>query len=528
MLTPSCESTGPDRAAGARELRIRKLLSRCASILGVAALTGTMMSMPAISADDATGLNGSGTVNDPYQIGSADDLLSAAQAMNDDPGRYSSSAYSLVANIDFKGAEFPGINTFSGIFDGRGHSISNLVLGTHPNDGEKNRDSRGFIRRANQATIQNLTLESPKADNGDNRGFVGGLAVWAVSSTITGNTVENANFQARGAEKVGGLIAETDGGTIANNRVTGSLVANEMPGGVSAYAKSQASAQTIEHNFISVDLTFLNEDGRAKGLKGNNAGFVVGYPGTPSGAHYKNNVSYSGSITAPSPTDGFLGRVIGFTAYDGWTAENNLANSEILINGQPVQGPGTKNQQGSDTTADQLAQQATYEQLGFDFVNNWQWDDNTQQPYPKYSYSLYGEGSADSPYEINTAEDLEFLAEQLAAGNSKYTGDKSFVLTQNLDFADRPAFRGIDVFEGDLDGAGYTISNITYARPETTQGAQRHMGLIRQLKGGSVSHLTLDTVTADAAGDDRYCHGCLRRRNFRRQCHQREFRRTVG
>ncbi|MCT2581834.1 metallophosphoesterase [Actinophytocola gossypii] len=439
-------------------------------------------------------LDGSGSNRDPYRIATRDDLLAAATAINEDPGSYASASYVLTADIDFGGAEFPGINTLTGTLDGAGHTISDIVYGTHPDDGQTNRNTRALVRDLTDGTIRDLVVERPVADNGDDAGFVSGLVVYGVNATITGTSVLDADLTAAGAEKAGGLLAELNGGTVTDNRVTGDITANEMPGGLAAYAKGDT---LFANNLVAVDLT-MRTGGGADGTKGNNAGFVVAYPGTPNSGTFTGNVALSGSITGEGRVDGFLGRIVGYTAYGGWTAENNLANAAITVGGATVTGPGVRNQHGTDVTAAKLAQQATYEALGFDFRNEWQWDDTLGHPVPSDAYSLFGAGTPEVPYELGSEADLEFLATELNTGNPKYTGDRSYRLTTDLDFTGREPFGGIDLFEGELDGAGHTITGLSYA--PSTAGAEHadRLGLIRTANGAAIRDLTLAGVTADA------------------------------
>ena len=294
-------------------------------------------------------------------------------------------------------------------------------------------------------------------------------------------------------EKAGGLVAETDGGTIADNFISGSITANEMPAGVAAYAKGQA---TITRNLVDADLTMTTGGGQA-GHKGNDAGLLVGYPGTPNSGRYADNVGLGGAIAYEGGIDGFVGRMIGFTAYDGWTAENNLASTDITISGAPVEGPGTKNQHGTDTDPAALAEQETYEELGWDFRNTWTFDETLGHPVPQYSYALAGAGTEDAPFQIASASDLEFLATEINAGNARYADATHFVLTADLDFADREPFVGIDALSAELDGAGFAISGIVYA-PSEGAGS---LGLIRSLDGGSVTDLVVDGVTAHSESE---------------------------
>ncbi|MEV0828496.1 DUF2341 domain-containing protein [Nonomuraea rubra] len=469
-----------------------RALARATAALGAVLVLGA--GMPAAhAADPLPGIDGAGTPRDPYQIDSADDLRTVAGAINGDPGGYGGAAYRLTADLDFGGGTFGGINSFTGTFEGAGHTISGLQLVREPSAGGE-ADRLGLVRRLEGGTIRNLTLDGVRADAGTSTGgWIGAVAVVATNSTLTGISVKGAQLTASSAEKVGGIVAELHNGTIEDNLVTGSLRAAKMPAGIAAYVNQNSQ---VRHNLAAADLT-VTVPGGDGGTRGIDAGLIVGYPGSPNGSAFAGNVALSGSIAYTGKADGFVGRVIGYTGYDGWTAENNLANAAITIGGRTVAGPGTKNQHGTDATAGQLAQRATYEGLGWDFTNAWRWDDALRHPVPQYTPTLFGSGTAEQPYELASAEDLELLTAQLNAGNARYTGDRHFVLTADLDFAGRSPFGGINRFEGVLDGAGHRISGLVYAPQASAGGEADRLGLVRQLDGGSIRGLTLAGVTAD-------------------------------
>ncbi|RBQ18332.1 hypothetical protein DP939_20925 [Spongiactinospora rosea] len=469
-----------------------RALARVAAALGVVAALGT--GVPAAhAADPLPGIDGGGTPRDPYQIDSADDLRTVAGAINGNPGGLGGAAYRLTADIDFGGSTFGGINSFTGTLEGAGHTISGVRLVREASAGGE-ADRLGLVRRLEGGTIRDLTLDDVQADAGTSTGgWIGAVAVVATNSTLTGNAVKGARLTASSAEKVGGIVAELHNGTIEDNLVTGSLSAAKMPGGIAAYVNQNSQ---VRHNLAAADLTIAAPGGDG-GTRGIDAGFITGYPGSPNGSAFSGNVALSGSIAYTGKADGFVGRIIGYTGYEGWTAENNLANAAITIGGKTVTGPGAKNQHGTDTTAEQLAQRATYEKLGWDFANAWRWDDALRHPVPKYTSTLFGNGTAEQPYEIGSPEDLELLAAQLNAGNARYTGDRHFALTADLDFAGREPFGGINRFEGVLDGAGHKVSGLLYAPQASAGGEADRLGLVRQLVGGTIRGLTLANVTAD-------------------------------
>ncbi|WP_244930848.1 DUF2341 domain-containing protein [Nocardioides sp. W7] len=436
-------------------------------------------------ASAALDLDGEGTARSPYQIANVADLDLVADSINADPGQYAGRAYRLTADIPFAGATFEGINTFTGTFDGAGHTISDIVYGASPSG----TGHVGFFRTVTGAAIKNLTLDGVTADNGTGTGWVSGLAVVAIDSILTGNAVVDATLSAPNGEKVGGLLAELQAGTVSDNFVSGSITAAKLPGGIASYAKN---TYMFSNNLTDADLTAVTPGG-ANGTRGVDAAYVLAYPGTPSTGTLTGNVALNGSITYTGKVDGFAGRIAGYTGLTGWTASNNLADGAITVGGTTVTGPGTANQHGTGKTTAELAQQATYTALGWDFSSSWRWDATRQHPMPAYAASLFGSGTEVAPFEISSAEDLEFLAAQLTAGTAKYTGAKYYVLTGDLDFAGRAAWQGINTFSGFLDGAGHTVANLTYA----ARGTDTSLGLIRTLAGGVVENLTLRGVTAN-------------------------------
>lgn len=463
----------------------------------VAALGGALLATGGV-AQVATaadlGLDGDGTTRSPYQIASADDLRTVADAINADPGTFASAAYRLTADIDFAGETFTGIDTFRGVFEGAGHVVSDIVYG--PSGGGAH---LGFFRSLTEATVRNLTLDGVTADSGTSTNWVAGLSVVTARSTLTGNSVVNATLTARNGEKAAGLIAEMDGGTASDNRVQAEVTANKMAAGVASYSKNSV---TISNNLVEADLAVVVDGG--SGTRGVDAGFIANYPGNPSGTSvFTGNVAYAGSIDYRGTVDGFAGRIVGYAGYGGWTATSNLANSAITIGGATVTGPGLKNQHGDDRTAPQLAERATYEALGWDLSSAWRWDDALRHPVPTFTYALHGDGTAELPFEIGSEEDLEFLAAQLNAGTERYAGAKHFLLSADLDFTGRAAWPGINRFEGVLDGAGHRITNLVYG----PGGAGTQLGFFRQLAQATVRNLTLDGVTADQGPGTQFVAG---------------------
>src|SRR5690606_25873789 len=115
------------------------------------------------------------------------------------------------------------------------------------------------------------------------------------------------------------------------------------------------------------------------------------------------------------------------------------------------------NKQGTATSAEALAQQATYEALGWDFGSQWRWEETLGHPVPAGNDYLLGSGTEALPFQIWSADDLRRYASQDASG--PFAGDKHVALMADIDFAAEEPFAGIPEFSGTLHGNNRTLSN---------------------------------------------------------------------
>ena len=174
---------------------------------------------------------GSGTVDDPYLISKAADLVEIADACNQensaDCSHFKGVYFKQTADIDMSGVEgFIGIGTtpftktvattqsFQGIYDGDGHKISNMhikgiVMNEETNKmltGINNSRSRvGLFGYANGATIQNLTVDATCSVEGYQ--YVGGIVGYANTGTHIINCRNEAPI--KGYQYVGGITGYT-------------------------------------------------------------------------------------------------------------------------------------------------------------------------------------------------------------------------------------------------------------------------------------------------------------------------------
>ena len=144
----------------------------------------TLLILAVVSTCLAKYSGGSGTAEDPYQIGTVADLL----ALADDTGDYDKH-FVLTADIDLDPC-LPGNSTlttaviapdggvaFNGVFDGAGHRIINLTINTN---GVGNSSLGLFGNISGQ--IKNLGLENVSVIGGNHSNAIGGLVGYSDGS----------------------------------------------------------------------------------------------------------------------------------------------------------------------------------------------------------------------------------------------------------------------------------------------------------------------------------------------------------
>ena len=134
------------------------------------------------------------------------------------------------------------------------------------------------------------------------------------------------------------------------------------------------------------------------------------------------------------------------------------------------------------------------------------------------TWAYDGDGSAATPYQIKTVEDLKTLATEVNEGNA-YSG-KFFELTTDLDLEEAEWTRiGNDkkLFSGTFDGKGHSISNFKISESSTaTDGTQNGVGLFGGL--GKPNH---KRGKRNKQATECRCLG----RNNNRRCKNRKLRR---
>ena len=191
-----------------------------------------------------------------FHIGTVDDLLQLVDSCRLDSWSKNRTVY-LDADLELTGSGFAGIPSFSGVFEGQGHTISGLSL---VDDGSV----IGFFRYVQQgANVRDLVIRGRSMPTGS-RSTVGGIA------GSNAGTLHNCRFEgvSSGASVVGG-IAGTNlaAGVIESCTTTGSVygahfiggIAGENHGIIANCTNTSSVNTTVEQNDIDLSSLTLND-----------------------------------------------------------------------------------------------------------------------------------------------------------------------------------------------------------------------------------------------------------------------------
>ena len=393
--------------------------------------------------------------------------------------------YELTADIDAKGLKFEpigdSVHIFYGTFDGKNHTIKNLVID------EPTRDFTGMFGYVESGVIQNLTLENTKVVGS----WVVGALIGESRNAIVSHVV-SLNGDVRGEWSVGGLIGYSVADSVVYVGTTGKIKGTENVGGIIAYTRSHV---TLTDAF-SVNVIKGHEN--VGGIIGNDYDYSFG-----DGMRDVYRV-YSASMfkTPEYAAEGILG--------DG---SSKVVDDSTCFFDSTVAGIGRKGK----TTAEMLLQ-STYK--SYDFESVWEIQEGVSYPYFKGMDPilpgtlvddgtvnvLAGAGTEIDPYKIYDYDDLKYI------GKYEYGLDAYYKLMGNIDAtisfkencnADGSVCKGfepIGEFSGVLIGNNKIIAGLNINRPD-----EDSVGLFRALaKGAKVSNVVFDTTSYFG---ERYSYG---------------------
>ncbi len=429
---------------------------------------------------------GSGTEADPYQIWTAEQLRTIGLipcqwdkhfllCANVDLGSYSETSFNIIGNYE---------NPFTGVFDGNGHTISNF---TYTSTGIGYIGLFGYVS-GEHAGIKNLGLIDPNVDRVGESWQVGSLVGWLRDGTITNCYVEGggvvgygdvgglvgrnyygtisncyATVSVSGVFDIGGMVGENDGtitdccstSSVAGDSTAGGLAGNN--GGSITNCCSSGSVSRFEDTWNAVvgglvgyNIGKVSNSYSTAGVEGDK--YVGGLVGDNSFGCTINNCYSIGSVSGSEYVGGLLGHNHGHVIASFW---------DIETSGQ------ADSSGGKGKTTEQMMMKDTFVHWG---TCDQVWTINEGVDYPRLVWEnkpgepivgiipLEGDGAADNPYLIYTAEELNVI------GLLPCLWDKHFKLMANIDLSRYAGteFNIIVRFTGTFNGNYHTISNFSY------------------------------------------------------------------
>ena len=248
-----------------------------------------------VSLAAAKGLGYTIESNGSYNVTSADGLMNIAKLVN---GGKTDINITLDTDIDLTGKDWTPIgtdfhNSYTGTFDGGGHTITGLTFTTN----DENAGLFGYLNRA--GTVKNVVMEGVQiTSNQIYGGSIGGV----VGSSL-GGTIENCSVSGSvsGTVYVGGVVGAQIDGSITGCSSSATVKGMVDVGGVAGQTNSSA---TLTACYATGNVTI--EIAPKKNIAG---GSLVGMNAGSSllACYATGNVTSTGSSTGYMHIGGFLG-----------------------------------------------------------------------------------------------------------------------------------------------------------------------------------------------------------------------------
>ena len=231
--------------------------------------------------------------NGSYTVYNADGLLNVAELVN---GGKTDINITLTADIDLTGKDWTPIgtsfdNSYTGTFDGGGHTITGLTITTK----DQFVGLFGYLNRA--GTVKNVVMEGIQITSNHGASQAGGVV------GFSRGTIENCSVSGSvsGTVYVGGVVGAQWGGSITGCSSSATVKGTVDVGGVAGQTNSSA---TLTACYATGNVTI--EINPAKNIAG---GSLVGMNAGSSllACYATGNVTSTGSSTGKVHIGGFLG-----------------------------------------------------------------------------------------------------------------------------------------------------------------------------------------------------------------------------
>ena len=391
-------------------------------------------------------IEGDGSEEDPYQIATEGQLEALAAGKLPLKGK---NYYILVNDLTLTSENWTPIGgndaeAFCGIFDGQGHTISGLKISGR---GEEYTGLFGV----NAGTVRNLTV-SGKIEASSNAGILTGQNQGTIENCTVSGSVESSGTH-------GGFAGVNDQNAVIENCTADvTLTGKGTVGGFVGYN-------------INGTIRYCGSKGKVSGSTSYAGGFV-GH--NQYGDGKIENCYAWGKVTGTGETGGFAGRnyygKITYSYASGTVNDNSGAGFvgyrySDVIRFCYFNSANTGNRDGIPATAQKLKKRETFS--GWDFTHIWTIPENS---YPVIlrqgefeDIEIQGDGSEETPYIIETEEQLQALTE----GRLPVNGNYYYALAKDITLTSENwtpiGGNGTDSFKGVFDGQGHTIQGLKIA-----------------------------------------------------------------
>ncbi|RLM53518.1 PGF-pre-PGF domain-containing protein [Halobellus sp. Atlit-31R] len=399
-----------------------------------------------------------------------------------------------------------GGTPFTGSFDGRGHTISDLYIN------RAGTSSVGLFAYVDGGYIKNISVENADI-TGSNEvgGLVGKNTGGTVAESYAAGTVSGSN-------KVGGLAGQNNNkAAITTSHAAGTVSGSDRVGGLvgfnafnrasvtKSYATSDVTGSTHVGGLVgdtqlssSTKITASYATGNVSG--DTDVGGLVGTVGDPTV-----DTSYAtGDVSGTTNVGGLIGNSEGGVSDSYWD-KGTTNQSDAIGSGSGTNLTGFGSTNDTSLAPEITGLNATVRMTNFDFDSTWRpgdgddrspdlaWDSSFVDTAEALDSLVAGDG-AGTPYEITTVYELQSMRYNLSA-NYKLLTDVDASITANWYNAsgDPKGFEpvGTDTaeFRGSFEGGGHAISDLYIDREST-----KYVGLFGVVRGGTVENVGVENV----------------------------------
>jgi len=326
-----------------------------------------------------------------FYIANAKQLMGLAKLSNlaKNPVDFQGKTIELTANIDLSEEKWRPISGFSGTFDGKGFSISNLSISDYSN--------AALFGTASMATIKNLTVNVQKIETKKtSSNNAGGLVAYA-----TGITIENCGVNIKDsitayADKAnlafaGGLAGAIDGvpmfPSIINNCYVSGNVSSVASANGSACSGGLVGMAGLALMKAQINITNSYVMGNIFASSGDSNSFAGGFIGSGGifGADIKNSYVNAAVSAAVGDAKGGKNEAFFSGSFGRWGGGTNTAvyyNSTKVANQKINSGTKDGSMPAGITalTDANMKKQASFKD--FDFTSVWAIENATNSGYP--------------------------------------------------------------------------------------------------------------------------------------------------